>query len=430
MMRFVPRLLLLLALCFAPLSTFTTNDQIAGLRSPLPGFTLIKGEQIPFLHHHPTSTIRVYVFHDNVPVPIPFQIDERDRRDRWVLDDAGQSQISTEFGVNHFLVMMNRDLGQRGDRARLPMGATTWGEIRVGEEPEPLGFAYVGIFQDPPPLACPGCVYARYDPQTDRVYAERYALEFRGPLPSHVAFVHQLGEFGTNTIAGVRASGEVRFLGGLLKLRRTEADIHTEDVSYRQGPVRAIRRARYWIPLPLNLRTTGRVDLLFYRDFVEGTAMVKLKVPPRLVLADGELRTYFDFLGLQGARLWLDNEPLREQIDGQMSAAEQALAGRPARWAALVLPDGRTVWVVVRLEGALQRLDQRLYFADITKTNGEVGGLPLLGFEFTGVNRLETGVHRLSVFAGILDSADSREIQRTVNVFLSPPVVSVVELSR
>ncbi|MGH7961675.1 MAG: hypothetical protein ACRERD_07575 [Candidatus Binatia bacterium] len=435
-MRVTLQLLVVLVVGFLQPGTWGTAEQIGETRAALPGVSFVEGEHASFLRQQSISSLRVYAFHNGTPVPIPFQVDERDRRDRWVLDHTeGQPQrsLSAEFGDNHFLVVMNRDLGHRGDLSQLPAGAAAWGEMRVGDEANALGFAYVGIFADPPALACAAtCAYARYDPQTDRVYAERYALEFRGPLPSHVAFVDQLGEFGANTIAGVRASGEVRFLGGLLKLRRTEADIHTEDVSYRQGPLRAIRRARYWIPLPLGLRTTGRVDLLFYRDFVEGTAMVKLKVPPRLVLADGELLTYFDFLHLHGARLLLDGVLPSESasVNGHMTPAEQAVVGHPARWAALLLPDGRTVWVVVRLEGALQRLDQRLHFADMTKANGEVGGLPLIGFEFTGINRLETGVHRLSVFAGILDSVAPEEIQRTVNIFLSPPAVSIRELTR
>lgn len=432
-MRITLQLLIALAVGFLQPGAWVKAEQTGEPGAALPGVSFVGGEQASFLQHQSISSLRVYAFRNGTPVPIPFQVDERDRRDRWVLDHTDgqlQNSLSAEFGDKHFLVLMNRDLGYRGDLSQLPAGAVAWGEIRVGDEANALGFAYVGIFANPPALACSECVYARYDPQADRVYAERYALEFRGPLPSHIAFVDQFGEFGANTIAGVRASGEVRFLGGLLKFRRTEADIHTEDVSYRQGPVRAIRRARYWIPLPLGLRTTGRVDLIFYRDFVEGTALVKLKVPPRLVLADGELLTYFDFLHLHGARLLFDGGLLSEPVNGSMAPAEQAVVGRPARWAALVLPDGRTMWSVVRLEGALQRLDQQLYFADLSRANGENGGLPLIGFKFTGINRLETGTHRLSVFAGILDSTDPEEIQRTVKIFLSPPAVSVSVLQR
>ena len=60
-----------------------------------------------------------------------------------------------------------------------------------------------------------------------------------------------------------------------------------------------IRRGRYWVPLPLGFRTSGRVDLIFYRDFIEGISFLKVKLSLRLVLADGELQAYFDFLDLR-----------------------------------------------------------------------------------------------------------------------------------
>jgi hypothetical protein len=242
--------------------------------------------------------------------------------------------------------------------------------------------------------------------------------------------VNQLGDFGTNTIAGIHASGEVRFIGGLFTLRRTDKDIRAELLAYRDGPVRVIRRARYWIPLPLGFRTSGRVDLLFYRDFVEGTALVKLKIPPRLVLADGELMTYFDFLDLSGARLLLDGEQPSEPVNGRMTPAKRALTGRPAHWAALLLPDGRTVLLIVRLEGALQRLEQRLYFADTTLPGNSLGGKPIFGFQFSRVNRLETGAHRLSVFGVVLEDTHITDLPWVAGLFLSPPAVNVSLLQK
>jgi len=240
-----------------------------------------------------------------------------------------------------------------------------------------------------------------------------------------VAFVDHLGEFGTNTVAGVRTVGDVRFLGGVLHLHRTDADIKVEPLGYRSGPVRVIRRGRYWVPLPLGFRTSGRVDLLFYRDFMEGISFLKVKLSPRLVLADGELQTYFDFLDLRGARLLVEDEPPSDPVDGHMTLAKQALDGRSARWAALLLPNGRTVLIIIRLEGALQQLDPRVYFSDTSGADSQLGGQPLFGFQFVRLKRLEPGTHRLTVFAGILDGTGVEDVRRAAKIFLSPPMVSV-----
>ncbi len=419
----------LLCSCLQLFPAFAANNSSHSFT--LPGVSLVDGRQTPLFLHQVLTSLRVYAFHDGTPVPISFQVDGRDRRGRWTLEWGKQSNADNptrEFDENDALVFMNRDLGQRGSLAQLPSGATLWGEVRVGSVNEPLGFVYVGVFPQPPPLVCVECVSARYDEANDRVYAERYALEFHAPLPTHIAFVEKMGEFGENVVAGVHGVVDVRFLGGLLTLHRTDADIRAELLGYRNGPVRTLRRARYWTPLPLGLHTTGQVDLLFYRDFVEGTALLKIKIPPKLILASGELQAYFDFLKQNGARVLLEDGAVGEPVDGRMTPAKQQLAGRAARWAALLLPEGRTVLFIVRLEGVLQRLEQQLYFDDETKIDKGVGGRPLFGFQFTHVDQLQTGTHQLSVFACVLESVAPEDIRRTAQMFLSPPEVTVTPL--
>jgi len=422
----------LLFLIFLSSTNTLANDTPLSRSSDLPGVTSIVGQQIPTLLQHSTSTVQVYAFHGERLEPIPFQIDERDNRDRWILDHEPQPKAEDSphvFDENDVLVLMNRDLGQRGALAQLPKDATAWIEVRVGSEAAPIGFAYIGIFAESSTASRSHSQYTRYDAQADKVDTDRYTIAFAGaPFPTHLAFVDHLGDTAANLIAGVRVIGEVRFLHGLFTLRRTEHDIHAEVLAYRQGAIRTIRRARYWIPLPLGFRTNGRIDVLFYRDFVEGTAIVKLKVPPRLVLADGELQAYFRFLDLSGARLIVEGQETTGIVDGHMDTAEQALHRHPMRWAALLLPNGRTLLLIARLEGALQRLEQRLYFDDNQADDTHVGNKPHFGFEFSGINQVETGTHRLSVFAITLDTISADDIRRTVEWFLSPPSVSITPL--
>jgi hypothetical protein len=374
----------------------------------------------------------VFAFSANTLALINFQIDERDRRNRWVIDQGPHptsDDTPGSFDANDVIVFMNRDLGHRGDPRQFLPGASLWAEVRVGDEQHPLGFVYIGVFATPP-LLQPMPETARYEAESDRVYAERYALAFGAPLPTHLAFVKQLGDFGTNIIAGVHAVGEVRFLGGVFSIRRSEHDIHMEVLGHRAGPVRAIRRARYMIPLPFGFRSQGRFDLLFYRDFVEGTTVVNLKIPPRLILADGELRTYFDFLRFPAARPFIEGESLADLENGNLQTPTPTLAGRPTRWAALALPDGKTVLFVVRLEGALQRLEQRLYFDNTTDERQTAGGQPRFGFLFSHINRVTAGTHRLSVFAMVLENATVPDIELAVRTFLSPPAVRVAVFER
>lgn len=392
--------------------TFFLPTVSASPTPPFPAATVVEGHTAPFLHGRAIANLSVFAFMDQALTPIPFQVDERDRRERWVLDHGAQPTGDDTRGVfeaKDVIVFMNRDLGERGVPALSFPKAAMWIEVRVGTDTRPVGFVYIGVFVSPPHLQPPH-VYARYDKETDRVYAERYALAFGAPLPTHLAFVEKVGDFGTNVITGVHAVGDVRFLGGLLSLRRSEKDIRMAIVGSRSGPVRAVRRARYWIPLPLGFRAQGRFELLFYRDFVEGTTTVNIKLPPRLVLADGELKTYFAFLHLP------DTQPL---------LAGEGQGDLTTRWAALPLSDGKAVLLVVRLEGALQRLGQQLYFENSPTGHAEIGSQTIFGFLFTRINRLTTGTHRLSVFAMVLERTHPEDIRRAVDAFLTPPAVAV-----
>ncbi len=392
----------------------------------LPGAILLEGREIPFLHGQPLAAIQVFACRSNTLTPIPFQIDERDRRGRWVITAGPRPSRDNKpdiFDANDVLIFLSRDLGGQTAIDTFPQAPSVWHEIRRGPPTSPFGFVYIGLGgplarSDAPPRV-------RYMPDQDRVCTERYTLEFGAPLPAHLAFVSALVDFGPATITGSRIAGEIRFLSGLLRVRRTDQDLQSRLYGYRQGPVRIIRTARYWFPLPFGLRATGRIDLIFYPDCVEGTALVKLKIPPRFVLADGELSVYFDFLNFSAAHVLLASSASNQPGNGRRTQTQRALTQQPARWAALLLPTGKTLLLITRLEGKLRQLDQRVYFENKTQP---VGGQPAFGFHFSKLSRLDAGTYRMSIFGVHLNTTDSEDIQSAAAFFLSPPVVTVSRL--
>ena len=410
--------MLLLALLPAP-----------GWSDPPTGASEVDGSAAKSLLKQRSASLRVYAFRDRSPVMIPFQVDERDHHDHWA-DDFGSDPVRDEtpgiFDENDLIVFMNRDLGAQGDVGRLPSGASQWLEVRVGPKDAPLGYAYVGAFEAPPRLPS-DAAYARYDPAKDEVTAERYAVRFGGPLPTYLAIGPPDGKAADNVLTDVRVHGEARILRGLFRFERTEKDVRYTVHGYRNGPVRAIRSAKYWIRLPLGFKARGRVELLFYRDFVEGRARVNIKIPPRLVPADGEMTAYFDFRNFLGARVLGPGGELAEPIDGHMTVAKRAFADKNMRWSSLLLPGGRAFLLAVRLEGSLQRLDQRLYLDD---SNDPPSGRPAFGFRLSGVNRLDTGEQELSVNAMILDTTTPVEIEAAARRLLEKPEVAITPLKR
>ena len=390
-------------------------------RAALLGATEIDGKQAPTLRNVRTSAIRVYAFTGTSAKPIPFQVDERDHRQRWVIDRGPEPNRDDSPGVfdeNDAVVFLNRDLGTNAPASALPAGAERWLEVRIGDAVKPLGFAYVGVFAKQAPAIGPDPGYVRYDWGLDRVFGQRYAVGFDGPLPNHIAFVDRLGDWGENRLEAVRARGEARLFGGLITIQRDESAIEVEREGYRAGPVRAIRRGNYWIRLPLGFRARGRVDLLFYPDFVAVRAVAKIKIPPSLVPGDGEMTAAFDFHSLDGSRLVLDGVTADGTVDGVMSESEKKLRNREGKWTGMLFPNGEAFMLAVDLEGALRRLEQRLVYDD-----GEARRRPRVGFSLSKVSRLETGEHPLNVVVVLLD--DAKRAAEAAAAVLSPPAVNV-----
>jgi hypothetical protein len=390
--------------------------------------TEFETRRAPFLARRTTASIRVYAFHGGAAEPIPFQIDERDPRGRFAFENGPAPNRDDTPGIldgNDLIVILNRDLGERGTPSGLPAGADAWGEVRVGAPQAALGYAYVGSFAEPPPTAPADRVH--YDPDGDGVDAAEYSVAFgASPLPLHLAFRDEKGAYGREVLEAVRAHGEARILGGLIKLRRDERSLHDEIQGWRDGTVRVIRHGKYWIDLPLGFKARARVSLLFYPDAVEGRATTKVDIPPRLIPADGDLTAFFRFLDLRGARVLVANRPPSDPLDGHMTPAKRAYSGLTRRWAALLLPDGRTFLLAVRLEGGLRELEQTLYFDDSTGTKSSSG--PSFGFRLGHVNRLDTGVSELAVTAMLVDSTDPAEIGVAAHGLLEPPPIEVEPL--
>lgn len=394
----------------------------AAVAAETPGLSVIDGGDARPLLRAKASSVRVYAFRDGVGRAIPFQIDERDHRGRWVVDRGPKASPDDTPGVidaNDALVVANRDLGEKRDGEALPEGATRWIEIGVGGAANRIGWLYAGTFASPPPLADdPG--YVRMEAEGTRFLSPRYAIGFGGPLPDHVAFVDRLGERGENRLRAVRAVGEARLFGGLVEIRRDESAIEAELEGLRVGPVRAIRRARYWIRLPLGFKARGRVALLFSHDAVTAEAVARVQIPPSLVPGDGELTAAFEFRDLDGSGVLVDGVATGAVVDGASSAEETAIDGRESRSAALSLPGGGAFLLAVDLEGALRRLDQRLRFRD------DAVGRPTFGFALSKVSRLETGDHPMSVTGMVL--RDEGEVAAAASRLLSPLELEVREI--
>ena len=139
------RLAFLIACLLTSLPASLRAGEAAPTHPPRPGAIVLEGTQPalpPSTLPLPHSGIR---FSTPRPLtPIPFQIDERDRRGRWVIKAGPRPSRDDQpgrFDPNDAIIFLRRDMGQRGHRGSVfSTGATRWHEVRLGSQEAALGF--------------------------------------------------------------------------------------------------------------------------------------------------------------------------------------------------------------------------------------------------------------------------------------------------
>jgi|CXWL01.1.fsa_nt_gi hypothetical protein len=211
-----------------------------------------------------TVGYRLYSAHQDILSPIPFQFDERDERGEMVFSEtAAQSEF--QFDENDELVFMAKDTGDRIATELLPAMSDAAVEIEVTDPvTRARGWAYLLYFPGSMPPSSP-VTYARFDAEANQARTLFYTVD---NYP------------GRNFFTGLRIApargGTDEDILERIKLRVhptfsmflstwsplfTEEDFSVRIDGVKNGPVRAVRRAR----VALNL---GR----YFPDIPGGTA--------------------------------------------------------------------------------------------------------------------------------------------------------------
>ena len=106
------RLAFLIAYLLTSLPASLRAGEAAPTHSPQPGAIVLEGHSLPFLYRQSLSHIQVFAFHSAALTPIPFQIDERDRRGRWVIKAGPRPSRDDQpgrFDPNDAIIFLRRD---------------------------------------------------------------------------------------------------------------------------------------------------------------------------------------------------------------------------------------------------------------------------------------------------------------------------------
>ncbi|HUI27773.1 MAG TPA: hypothetical protein VL403_16945 [Candidatus Kryptonia bacterium] len=330
--------------------------------------------------------------------PIPWQLDERDASGKFVLDHGGDANPDDSPGVldtNDLILFMASDAGDRVPAAALPAGSLSVTEIQVTDPRSAWrGWAYLLRYATAAPQS--PIRYVRYDPAADRLEGARVALGFAHGTPRVLALVAG-DRAGENLLDRMKIRASASFLWGLITVRRNEDDVLTLPVAWHEGPIRVVRRERFWIRLSWRWRTPiFSADTAFYRDFAEMPVTLHLNFRPRLLFADVAIRVSLDFRDLDGWELETPDGGAFLRVDGDMTADKLALARQDGRWFALHGPDVTLVQTLA-LSPSLRGVRPRLYYRE-SRDLGDppesvAGALPEIGYTLSAWDQVASGDH-------------------------------------
>jgi hypothetical protein len=418
----------LLALClltpFAP-SVPARADGGGKTLQRLADPVIIEGAELPGLSGRDINNIRVYVFHDNNPVAIPFQIDQRDSTGCWVWTVAYRQsyQLDTDNGTapvirkpeiagagtvddqdpkgkalldgNDVLVFMADDLGDRGTKAQRALHAALVQEIEVVDTGDGTrGWAYVAYYPDAPPPRSE-TRYMQYSARERMVRSPMYDFRFSD---EHTAIIHDLRVNGFPIIDKIRINGEITlglpFTDGTIKF--TEEDIHGYTEGYVAGPVRIIRRNIAHLALAGGLLNTSEVtcDHFYYARHAEIPVCLSIRFPVKQVsmtLTTDYREPPFHHLFMGKAR-----EPARQPGAGRSLEAQVRELG--TEWIAFDSHEASIISLMVVPEGIEGQAQAQPCLCGTTETpltSASVGTPTEAGFLITSTTECPKGEHVL-----------------------------------
>ncbi len=363
---------------------------------------------VPSLHGAAQSELSLFACRPTC-APIPWQLDERDAAGRFALDYGPEPTADTPAYVlddNDVILFMASDAGVRatldGHAAGLPQAATAAVKIELSDPRTAWrGWVYLLRFAHGAPQSA--VAYVHYDPAIDRITGARVALGFENGTPRFLGLMRADGRAPDNLLDRMKVRASARFLWGLVAVERTEDDVQSQFVAWRQGPIRVIRRQRLWVRLGWGLRTPiFGSDTYFYRDFAELPVSLQLNFAPRVLFAGIEVHAVLDFRDLGG---WEIETPApggavlgnpRARITGHMTAEKRALSRHPGEWFALRGPDV-TLLNVLAVSPSLASVDRRLVYRESAEVNdppeSQRGEMPGIGYTLTRWGRIGSGAH-------------------------------------
>lgn len=376
------------------------------------------------------SHLELLAIHGEVAAPIPFQVDEVLPDGDYALPDGPKPVPDDSPGIldrDDEVAMMLSDFGEQAGAAaakNLPAGA-------LGiEADDPVSgerrYAYIANVAAPrrSPVS-----YVSYDSAAGRIDGASYRMTFHSDFPVGLALRNADGGLSPNLITGTQVRVAARVMM-LFTMRLGARGVKNRVLAWHAGPIRVIRRVSHSVRLVFGIQSPWVASTeVFYRGYTEDSFVARVPWVPRLFFGDVRVRTWLDFVGINGFALSWSGAERTPLVVGETDANRIAqIESNPpyVRWLAL-RGDGKTVIQTFMPSPDLDVVRTRLYYCDPrlapNASDGCTDATVRIGYSSTGWENLSAGTHRLESLLVVLpENTDAREVSRQL---LEPPSVTM-----
>ena len=406
----------------------------------------IRGDGLRAFTGVPIENLRLYAACEEALLPIPFQIDEIDlhgfyvlpegkRPNRDNLNERDSAATDGRVDANDELVFMARDLGTHVEHPVTLKGCARGLEIAVTDPVDNgQGWAYLFECPEPPPLSDRD--YVDFDPEKDLIDAEAYVLGYSPDedlvYTEHIAVKAEGGGDGNNLIDRMNIRFHASILLKSITFSRNEDDFVSEVISYKDGPVRVMRRVGNRMRLVLGLRSPEIIAYsVYYGRSMESPNTFNMPVSMKAVVKDVRFVGGTDYnSGAVGMLFYSSGNRTGSIVDGIPSQQEEDFDREDNEWTVLTGPQGTILTRLVLGPKFQPIIGNRLFYVDDmsapNKPENERGQYPTIGFIPTNLMALEPGRYHYNVHIYILPGYRPGDEQTWIDI-IDRPLVSNVD---
>ena len=406
------------------------SDGIKSLKRPYDP-VVIEGDKCGAMAGRPISNYGLFSFRDNQLAPVPFQIDEVNKKGEFVFTHGRKKGVDEDKGLfdpNDQLVFMARDSGNKiNEKGLFPREAIGGAEVvLVDPLTQERAWIYLLAFPSPPLLSA--IDYADYHAEQMKVRARNYLAGFNRVHPasaSEYAFSREVGGDETDMIDRVKTRIKMK---KFITLHVTEEKIKVTENGYIDGAVRVIINSTSTFPLVLGLSASRtKSNTIYYYGFADFPLIVDLPLLPDIFQA----KVIDDMADCKGCIFYSSTNPQGHIIDGRMDESDQALNLSPFDWS--VLSNDHSAFWSRLLAPPGCPVKPALYFADdqdksdpLEDIRGETPGVGLiLDGPWEAVEDYPLLFHIIHFFTRKYSPGDEKDI---VNIHDHPLETAVIPI--